>query len=394
MGILTKFKNAFSRKNKMQNFEMITQNTASYFGFKGRLYDSDIVRATIRPKARAIGKAVAKHVRTDQVNKGLKQDARADIRFVLEEPNDYMTMQMLLEKLTVQLELNNNAFAYIEHGPDGMITAIYPIDCSNFVLQQDAVGNLYLKFQMYDGKFWTADYKNIIHLRKDYSNSTFVGDSPAKAIDSLMDAISTSDQGMINAIKNSSAIRWLLKYAQALKAEDLEKRAKEFAGRYISTESETGGVMAVGADAEAIQLKSDDYVPNAAQTDRLSKRIFNYFNTNEKIVSSSYTEDEWIAYYESCIEPDLIQLSNEFTRKFFTRNERSYGNKIIFVSSNLSFVSMSTKLNLVQFVDRGIMTPNELREILGYEPLENGDKPIRRLDTRTIEETDNEDNTN
>ena len=152
--------------------------------------------------------------------------------------------------------------------------------------------------------------------------------------------------------------------------------------------------MAVGADAEAIQLKSDDYVPNAAQTDRLSKRIFNYFNTNEKIVSSSYTEDEWIAYYESCIEPDLIQLSNEFTRKFFTRNERSYGNKIIFVSSNLSFVSMSTKLNLVQFVDRGIMTPNELREILGYEPLENGDKPIRRLDTRTIEETDNEDNTN
>ena len=42
---------------------------------------------------------------------------------------------------------------------------------------------------------------------------------------------------------------------------------------------------------------------------------------------------------------------------------------------------MSTKLQLVQFVDRGMMTPNEVREIMGYSPVEGGDVMVRRLDT-------------
>ena len=45
---------------------------------------------------------------------------------------------------------------------------------------------------------------------------------------------------------------------------------------------------------------------------------------------------------------------------------------------------MTTKLNLVQMVDRGVLTPNEWRSILNLVPIEGGDKPIRRLDTETI----------
>ena len=52
---------------------------------------------------------------------------------------------------------------------------------------------------------------------------------------------------------------------------------------------------------------------------------------------------------------------------------------------------MKTKLNLVQFVDRGMMTPNEVRAIMNLAPIEGGDKPIRRLDTKPISETDEED---
>jgi len=39
-------------------------------------------------------------------------------------------------------------------------------------------------------------------------------------------------------------------------------------------------------------------------------------------------------------------------------------------------------------VDRGIMTPNQLAEVFNLPPVPGGDVPIRRLDTRPVDETD------
>ena len=116
-----------------------------------------------------------------------------------------------------------------------------------------------------------------------------------------------------------------------------------------------------------------------------TERIYSFFNTNKKIVQSSYNEDEWISYYEARIEPDAMQMSNEYTRKLFTRRERGFGNQIIFEASSLQYASMKTKLNLMQMVDRGAMTPNEWRVIMNMTPLPGGDEPIRRLDTAPVD---------
>ena len=42
---------------------------------------------------------------------------------------------------------------------------------------------------------------------------------------------------------------------------------------------------------------------------------------------------------------------------------------------------MQTKLNLLQMVDRGALTPNEWRQVLNLAPIDGGDVVIRRLDT-------------
>jgi len=171
-----------------------------------------------------------------------------------------------------------------------------------------------------------------------------------------------------------------------LRPEDIAKNAKQFAETFLSTEGEGAGVAATDDKGELTQINPTDYVPNAAQMDKSTQRIYAFFGTNDAIVQSRYTEDQWISYYENEVEPDIVQLSHEYTRKLFTRRERGHGNRIIFEASNLAFASMSTKLQLVQYVDRGIMSPNEVRAVLNMAPAPGGDEYVRRLDTRPTTE--------
>ena len=115
-------------------------------------------------------------------------------------------------------------------------------------------------------------------------------------------------------------------------------------------------------------------------------RIYNFYNTNEKIVQSKWTEDDWNSYYESQVEPLAKQMSGEYTRKLFTRKERGQGNVVMFDSSSLAHASMSTKLGLVALLDRGILNANEIRNILNLAPTKSGDEYVRRLDTALVGE--------
>lgn len=388
VGILDRFKR--NRAVTVSKYQMITERGEGFYSWNGNLYKSDIVRAAIRPKARAIGKIVGKHIRETLKADGTK-DTKINpdvyMRFLLEEPNPYMTGQMLQEKLAVQLELNNNAFAYIRRDDNGYATEIYPITAVSCEAVKNNQGELFIIFSLKDGRRVTFRYTDIIHLRKDFNNNEIFGDSPAEALTELMEIVTVSDQGIVKAIKNSNIIRWLLKFHGQLRPEDIKKQTKEFVDSFLNTEtSETTGAAATDSKFDAQQIEPKDYVPNAAQTDRTVKRIYAFFNTNEKIVQGNYTENEWISYYESAIEPDVAQLSGEYTRKLFTRRERGFGNRIYFEASNLSYASTQTKLAFVSMVDRGAMTPNQWRDLFNWAPIEGGDEPIRRLDTALANE--------
>lgn len=367
-------------------YKMITDTGNGIYAWNGKLYQSDIVRACIKPRTKAIGKLLVKHVRETVTENGKKIEINPVpyIRFLLEEPNEYMSGQMMLEKVANQLALNNNAFILILRDSFDHPIGLYPIPCTAVEARYNVDNKLVLKFYLLNGKNMAFPYEEIIHIRDDFFFNDIFGENPAEALTQIMNVVGTIDQGIVNAIKNGGIIRWLLKFTTSMRSEDLKKNAQEFADNYLSMTSSSMGVAAADAKADVTQVQPNDYVPNAAQTDRQVKRIYDFFNTNEKIVNSTYTENEWISYYESVVEPLAEQLANEFTRKIFTRKERSYGNKIIFESSNLTYASMSTKLQLVQYVDRGVMTPNEVRYYLNMAPIDGGDQALLRKDTGTL----------
>jgi len=386
LGFFDRFRN---RTVTVSKYKLITDEGDGFYAWNGNLYQSDIVRSAIRPKVRAIGKTVGKHIRETikpDGSKDIKVNPEPYIRFLLEEPNPYMTGQMLQEKLATQLELNNNAFAYINRDDNGYPMEIYPITATACEALQNNQGETFLKFTLRNGRDVTFRYADIIHLRKDFNNNEIFGDSPAQALAPLMEIVNTTDQGIVKAIKNSNIIKWLLKFNQTLRPEDIKKQTKDFVNSYLNIESDTVGAAATDAKVDATQVEPTDYVPNASQMDKTTQRIYSFFNTNDKIVQGKYSEDDWISYYEVSVEPDVIQLSGEYTRKLFSRRERGFGNKIIFESSNLNFASMETKLKLVQYIDRGVLSPNELRKILNLEPIPDGDTYVRRLDTRPVDE--------
>ena len=384
MGIVEKVINSFSKKtNTVSGCQLIQDKGNTFYSWNDKIYQSDILRSCITPRTTAIGKLVAKHVRNNTQD-GIIINPEPYIRFLLEEPNPYMTGQMLLEKMIAQLELNNNAFALINRDEFGYPCEIYPIPATSADAIYDKNGGLYLRFTLRNMKIVTFAYSDIIHLRQDFNENDIFGTSRAETLIPLMEIVTTTDQGIVKAIRNSSAIKWLLLFKQSLRPEDLKKSTKEFVDNYLSIDSETGGAAAADAKYEAKQVDPKDYVPNATQMDKTLQRIYSLLGTNEKIIQSKFTEDEWISYFEAKIEPIAIQLSNEYTRKIFSRRERGFGNKIIFEASNLQYASMNTKLQLVQMVDRGALTPNEWREVFNLAPIKGGDEPIRRLDTAVV----------
>ncbi|MED0876564.1 phage portal protein [Bacillus mobilis] len=364
-------------------FEMINDNGGGFFSWHGDIYQSDIIRACIRPKAKAVGKLIAKHIRDN--GSEFKINPEPYMRFLLEEPNPLMTGQMFQEKMAIQLELNHNAFAYIKRDDFGYATEIYPIPCTTVEVVEGVYGDIFLKFYFKNGKQMTIPYADVIHLRKDFNDNDFFGEHPGNALSQLMEIVTTTDQGIVKAIKNSAVVKWILKFKSVLKQEDIDNQVKNFVNNYLNIAND-GGAASSDPRYDLEQVKPEAFVPDSKQMQETVQRIYNFFNTNDKIIQSKYNEDEWNAYYESEIEPFAMQLAGEYTRKLFSRKERGFGNKIIFESASLQYASMSTKMNLVQMVDRGSLTPNEWRAILSLGPIEGGDKPIRRLDTALVKE--------
>ena len=381
------FRNLFANTGvkKVSTVQLVQERGNGFYSYNGKMYQSDIVRACLRPKVKAIGKLTAKHIRETITadSRKLAVNPEPYIRFLLEEPNQYMTGQMLQEKLAAQLVLNNNAFAVILRDENGFPNAIFPVAALQADAVYDAAGNLFLKFYMQNGTVYTFAYDDVIHLRGDFYENDIFGDSLAPALTPLMEIVTTTDQGLVKAIKNSAVIRWLLMFQSSMRPEDIKQRAQDFADSFLSVSNGTG-VAATDAKAEAKQIEPKDYVPNAAQMDKTTARIYALFNTNPEIVTSSANEDKQSAYFDAEIEPVLKQLSGEYTRKLFSRRERSCGNRIVFEASAWDFASTTTKLNLLQMVDRGALTPNEWRRAFNLAPVPGGDKPIRRLDTQPV----------
>lgn len=360
------------KKENFQTFQELGTYRSVFSIFDGNIYKNDLVRSCIRPLAEITGKASAKCT-------------NADVQRVLKRPNQFMNESEFLKKCRNLLEIKNTLFVLIQRDDRLKLTGLYPVPYKSFEAVQTATGQIFIKFA-FDSLLvnsMVAPLEDLAMIRKDYIFSDIAGEDNAPLV-SPLSLITTTNEGVGNAVKATANLRGILKSTRAmLKPEDVKEQKDRFVKDYMSLENE-GGIASLDSTQEFIPISMNPTVTSSEQMKEFRENIFRYFGVNDKIIMSDFTETSFEYFYESRIEPFLIALSLELTQKIFTERELGFKNEIIYESNKLQFASFATKLNFVSLVDRGAMTPNEWREIFNLPPIDGGDEPIRRLDTVAI----------
>lgn len=327
--------------------------------YDGNLYANDVARACIRTLAEHTSKANARTLGDKRL------ETLLNVR-----PNMYMNGKDFLYKIRTLYEINNTVFVYINRDEAGRCVSLYPVPqcCAEAV---DSGGMLFIRFNLPNGTKFVAAWDDLIVLRKDYNGSDIWGDANT-AIATSLDLLSTTSQGMANAIKATANLRGILKSKIALKDVDLKRLKEGFVRDYLTLEN-SSGVAALDASYDYTPVDVKPILANYKNVEELRANIYRYYGVNEDAITNQLVGDKADSFYEGAVEPFLIALSLEMTYKLYTPRERGYDNGVTYESNRMQFMTMASKLALVQMVDRGALNANEWRQVLNLGPVPGGD---------------------
>lgn len=379
------------RKPKEQQassfFETLTSYTPMFSTWSGQIYESELVRAAIDARARHIGKLKVQTVGTSK---------KPMQRRITEEPNEFQSWGQFLYRLSTILDIQCTAFVVPIYGALGELNGIYPILPSNTSLIQDENKNPWIRYRFVTGQIAALPLDEVGILTKFQYQDDFFGTANT-ALTDTMALIDLQNQGVSEAVKNSNTFRFMAKVNNFSFAEDLAKERQRFSRENFSKEAEGGGLLLFPNTYDDIrQINYTPYKVDPEERKLIQTNVFNYFGVNEDVLQNKLLGDAWGAFYEGAIEPFAIQFSDVLSRILFTKNERMNGSGVLATANRMQYMNNKDKMNMIaQFMDRGIFTINEAREILNLDPVEDGDVRTVRGEYKNADEVnDNESGNN
>ncbi len=352
----------------------------------GTLQDSDIVGAIADAIAKNVGKLKPQVIRYDERGMIIKNDSLSKLLSL--RPCPEMSTYDFLYRIASDLVYTSNSFSAIFYNKDfTRVQSIQPIQTKDFRIFTDDENNILFRFRWeYDGKYYTVPYQSVIHIKARFHKKRFMGTPPDLQLKSPLDLIETSGEIIKNLVKNSGTLGGYIKYNNFSDDEELKRKAKEFMEAYMNADN-AGGIAALDSTYEFKELRQSMPSFPTAQINFLRENIYRYYGINDKILTSTFNETEWNAFYENVIEPIAIQLSLECMFKLLSEREIAFGNRIIFTANRLQYATLQTRATIGgEMYDRGAITINEYRELLYYEPIEDGD--VRMVSLNYVKEGD------
>ena len=347
-------------------YKTLTAYTPVFTSWGGKLYESELIRASIDAIARHAGK----------MDLAIQGAANPKLRARLRTgPNEWQTMYQFVYRLVTILEMQCNAFIVpvLEYNAAGEleIRGYFPILPSRTEIL-DVEGEPWMKYSFQNGQTGYIEMARVGIVNKFQYEDDFFGDDN-RALAATMDLISMQQQGIKEGIKNGATFRFMARLTNFTSPKDLAKERERFNTENLRGES--GGILLLPNQyADAKQIDQKPYVVDADQMKLIQESVFNYFGVNMDVLQNKAVGDSWAAFYDGKLEPIAVQISQALTRMTFSRREIAQGNGVFVSANRLQYASTKEKLEVSsQMADRGIMNRNEIREIWGLPPIEGGD---------------------
>lgn len=153
------------------------------------------------------------------------------------------------------------------------------------------------------------------------------------------------------------------------KRQQAEQRRKDLEMQLTSSKY---GVGYVDATERIVQLNQPLESNVFEQVQYLRNEFFNQFGMTEEVYKGTADEQAMLNYNNRTIEPILAAIVGEFNRKFLTKTARSQHQAFMYFRDSFKLVPVSSIADIAdRFTRNEILSPNEIRAIIGYKPDRN-----------------------
>ncbi|WP_290458201.1 phage portal protein, partial [Faecalibaculum rodentium] len=318
------------------------------------IYDLALARACINKIATECSKAspqLAKH------------SARIEY-FCCKYPNPYQTMSQFIYQLVTVLLSENNAYVVPildEVGRTAGFWVANPSDCQIV----DVDGDLWLKYHIGEMKDQIIEYELVGHLRRMQNKSTLCGEdnAPFKKIAALYEQ--DLDKSISKLSSSEAPLQWMGKLNVPLIDDEALREEQARIATVNLTGNNTGFFVFDSRYEQIDPVTKEVQVLQPEDLKEMRDIAYSYWGVSEKLMQNTYSEDEWNGFYQSAIEPLLIQIEEVLTRVVYTRGQIMDGNKLEMASNRLQYASIRSRVDVAfGTYDRGMATMDSALEIL------------------------------
>lgn len=341
-------------------FQFLNGYTPVFTSSAGSVYESELIRSALDAHGRYNAKL--RPVITGTTNETLNK--RLMIR-----PNRWMTWPKFNYWVTQILYAKNTAFIVPVFNDYGTISGLTPINPKRWEVL-DVAGEPWVRFYFENGQKAALELKHIgILTRFQFNNELFGEDN--EALRSTLDLIELQKQGIQHGIRNSASYRFMAVAGNFAKAADLAQERKRFDENNFSKDSGGGGILLFPSTYKDVkQVDAKPYTVDADQMRLINESVMNYYSCNLDVIQNKAIGDSWLAYYEGAVEWYAVNISDVISFILYSEIELIHGNYFFMSSNRLQYMSTKDKLSAIStFADRGLMTRNELRDILNLPAL-------------------------
>ena len=125
------------------------------------------------------------------------------------------------------------------------------------------------------------------------------------------------------------------------------------------------------------------------QIEYLTSMLYSQLGITEEVLNGTADEKTMLNYYNRTIEPIMSAIIDEMKRKLLTWNARKEGQSIKFFRNPFKLVPVTEMAEIADKFGRNeILTPNEIRGIVGFKP--SDDPQANELRNRNISQSNEE----